>query len=106
MIWGKIYRLLREAFKEWGLDHAAMLGAALAYYAIFAIGPLVVMITGIVEPSSFSRRWRSSPDIPPRCTSSSKPIGEVCGGDARYSSADAYVAARYPPTRSTRASAF
>src|SRR5260221_3028436 len=40
------------------------------------------MIPGIVEPSFCSRRCRSRPDIPPRCTSGSSPIEDDCGGDA------------------------
>ena len=41
-----ILRLIQEAHKEWSHDRAARLGAALAYYALFSIAPLlVIMIT-------------------------------------------------------------
>ena len=42
-----VFELLRDAFKDWGDDRAARLGAALAYYTIFSIGPLLVIIIAI-----------------------------------------------------------
>ena len=39
--------LLKEAFKDWGEDKASRLGAALAYYTIFSIGPLLVVVIAI-----------------------------------------------------------
>lgn len=48
MDWKRLFRLLKEAFKEWSDDRAPVLGAALAYYTIFSIGPLLVAIIGIV----------------------------------------------------------
>jgi len=41
-----IFRLIYDAYNEWSHDRAARLGAALAYYALFSIAPLfVIMIT-------------------------------------------------------------
>jgi membrane protein len=40
--------LLREAWKEWNRDKAERLGAALAYYTIFSIGPVLVLVIAIV----------------------------------------------------------
>src|SRR5512147_1166332 len=41
-----ILRLISDAYYEWSHDRAARLGAALAYYALFSIAPLlVIMIT-------------------------------------------------------------
>jgi membrane protein len=41
-----ILRLFSDAYKEWSHDRAARIGAALAYYALFSITPLlVIMIT-------------------------------------------------------------
>jgi membrane protein len=41
-----ILRLINDSYKEWSHDRAARLGAALAYYALFSIAPLlVIMIT-------------------------------------------------------------
>jgi len=39
--------LLSEALKEWLQDKAARLGAALAFYAIFALGPLIIIVIGV-----------------------------------------------------------
>lgn len=39
--------LLSETFDEWRKDNAARLGAALSYYALFAIGPLLVVLIAI-----------------------------------------------------------
>ena len=41
-----IFRLIVDAYTEWSHDRAARVGAALAYYALFSIAPLlVIMIT-------------------------------------------------------------
>jgi membrane protein len=40
--------LLKEAVSEWGADNAPRLGAALAYYAIFALAPLLVLVVAVV----------------------------------------------------------
>ena len=41
-----IFRLIYDTYNEWSHDRAARLGAALAYYALFSIAPLlVIMIT-------------------------------------------------------------
>lgn len=42
-----LFGLLRDAFKEWSEDKASRLGAALAYYTIFSIGPLLVVVIAI-----------------------------------------------------------
>jgi membrane protein len=43
----EIFRVIRLAFKEFGKDHASTLGAALAYYAIFSMGPLLIIAIGL-----------------------------------------------------------
>jgi membrane protein len=43
-----VVRFLREVFDEWSKDDALSLGAALAYYAIFSLAPLLVLIIAIV----------------------------------------------------------
>jgi membrane protein len=43
-----IFELVKDAFKHWRDDKASRLGAALAYYTIFAIGPLLLIITALV----------------------------------------------------------
>lgn len=40
---GKYFQMLKETFREFGEDKAPRLGAALAYYTIFSIGPLLLI---------------------------------------------------------------
>ena len=42
-----IFRLLREAVREWQEDKASLLAAALAYYTVFSITPLLVIAIAI-----------------------------------------------------------
>ncbi|HEX8230373.1 MAG TPA: YihY/virulence factor BrkB family protein [Chloroflexia bacterium] len=39
--------LVKETFQDWAQDKASRLGAALAYYAIFSIGPMLVVVVAI-----------------------------------------------------------
>ena len=39
--------LLVDAYNDWSADGAARLGAALAYYTLFSIAPLLVVLTGV-----------------------------------------------------------
>lgn len=42
-----LWPLLREAASEWSADKAGRLGAALAYYAVFSLGPLLLIATAV-----------------------------------------------------------
>ena len=42
-----IFRLIYEAHHEWSHDRAARIGAALAYYALFSIAPLIIIMITI-----------------------------------------------------------
>jgi membrane protein len=44
-----IFELFRDTFKDWSEDKAARLGAALSYYTIFSIGPLLVIAIAIAS---------------------------------------------------------
>ena len=44
---GSIFKLLQEAFKEWQDDKVSLLAAALAYYTVFSITPLLVIAIAI-----------------------------------------------------------
>lgn len=44
---GSVFQVLKTAFKEFGEDRAPMLGAALAYYTLFSIAPILVIATGV-----------------------------------------------------------
>ena len=43
-LWG----ILRETFTEWSKDNAMVLGAALAFYTMFSLAPLLIIITVVV----------------------------------------------------------
>ena len=43
MATGDIFGMLKEAFKDWNEDNAPRLGAALSYYTIFSISPLLLI---------------------------------------------------------------
>lgn len=45
----RIWTILRETFSEFGEDRGPRHGAALAYYAVFALGPLVVVAVRIAS---------------------------------------------------------
>jgi membrane protein len=42
------FRLLKQAGEEWSDDKAPQLGAALAYYTVFSLAPLVLLIIAII----------------------------------------------------------
>ncbi|MEJ1931234.1 YihY/virulence factor BrkB family protein, partial [Nostoc sp. NIES-2111] len=42
-----IWQLLQEAFQEWNDDKASRLAAALAYYTVFSIAPLLIIVIAI-----------------------------------------------------------
>ncbi|MGA7731007.1 MAG: YihY/virulence factor BrkB family protein [Chloroflexia bacterium] len=46
---GDILTLAKDSFKDWGEDKASRLGAALAYYTIFSIGPLLLITISIAS---------------------------------------------------------
>ncbi|MBE9042721.1 YihY/virulence factor BrkB family protein [Oscillatoriales cyanobacterium LEGE 11467] len=44
----KIWKLIREAFQEWQKDKASRLAAALAYYTVFSLAPLLIIAIALV----------------------------------------------------------
>src|SRR3954464_15012797 len=42
-----IYRILKETFDSWNEDKASRLAAALAYYTIFSLAPLLILVIAI-----------------------------------------------------------
>lgn len=42
-----IFRLLKQTFKEWQKDKASRLAAALAYYTVFSLAPLLIIAIAI-----------------------------------------------------------
>ncbi|KYC35630.1 ribonuclease BN [Scytonema hofmannii PCC 7110] len=47
MNWKEIWGLLQETYKEWSNDKASRLAAALSYYTIFSIAPLLIIVIAI-----------------------------------------------------------
>ncbi|HET7668986.1 MAG TPA: YihY/virulence factor BrkB family protein [Burkholderiales bacterium] len=45
---GKFGRLARQAAEAWSDDYAPSMGAALSYYALFSIAPLILIVVGVV----------------------------------------------------------
>ena len=43
------WSLIRQTFSEWSEDGAPRLGAALAYYSIFSLGPLLIIAIGVAS---------------------------------------------------------
>ncbi|RUT05290.1 hypothetical protein DSM106972_041110 [Dulcicalothrix desertica PCC 7102] len=48
MIFNKVVSLFKETFEEWSKDKASRLAAALSYYTIFSIAPLLIIIIAVV----------------------------------------------------------
>ena len=46
--WGAIFPLLKQTFNDWLEDKAPQLGAALAYYTVFSLAPLILLLLAIV----------------------------------------------------------
>src|SRR5213082_2914136 len=45
---GNLFSLLKQTFNEWLQDKAPQLGAALAYYTVFSLAPLILVLLAIV----------------------------------------------------------
>ncbi|RZM78658.1 YihY/virulence factor BrkB family protein [Leptolyngbya iicbica] len=43
----QVWRMLKAAFQEWNEDKAARLAAALAYYTLFSLAPLLILVIAI-----------------------------------------------------------
>src|SRR5947207_1203116 len=46
--WGATIPLLKQTFNEWLEDKAPQLGAALAYYTVFSLAPLILVLLAII----------------------------------------------------------
>src|SRR5690349_16285733 len=42
------FGLIKQTFSEWSADKAPQLGAALAYYTVFSLAPLILILLAIV----------------------------------------------------------
>src|ERR1051325_10612831 len=43
------WSVLKQAFKEWNAGNVSRLGAALAYYSVFSIPPLLILVLAIAS---------------------------------------------------------
>src|SRR5512142_1049457 len=43
----EIFELFKDTFVNWNSDHAPRLGAALAYYTVFSLGPVLIIVIAI-----------------------------------------------------------
>lgn len=48
LTWASIIPLLKQTFNEWLEDKAPQLGAALAYYTVFSLAPLILFLLAII----------------------------------------------------------
>jgi membrane protein len=48
LFFGNAFSLLKQTFQEWMQDKAPQLGAALAYYTVFSLAPLILVLLAIV----------------------------------------------------------
>lgn len=44
---GTVWVLLKQTAREWNDDNAVRLGAALAYYTVFSLAPLLILVTAV-----------------------------------------------------------
>ena len=44
----KLFNLLKQTFSEWSADKAPVFAAALAYYTVFSLAPLLVIVIGVL----------------------------------------------------------
>jgi membrane protein len=56
----QIWRVLKESFGEWNRDNASRLAAALAYYTIFSIAPLLILVIAIAGLFLMRPRYANS----------------------------------------------
>jgi membrane protein len=46
-IWRNGWTLIKESFKEWSADKAPRLGAALSYYTVFSLAPVLLVVIAV-----------------------------------------------------------
>src|SRR5512135_3509545 len=42
-----LFGIFKDTFNAWNKDHAQRLGAALSYYTVFSLGPLLIIVIAI-----------------------------------------------------------
>ena len=57
---GNTFSLFKQTFQEWLQDKAPQLGAALAYYTVFSLAPLILVLRQKPTLSDLGLHWRGS----------------------------------------------
>ena len=71
------FGLIKDSFKEWQDDDSLSLGAALAYYAIFSLAPMLLIVIAVAStpepclPALAIMDWMASPPCGPTSPRSS-----------------------------------
>jgi len=95
------WSMTRQTFTEWSNDKGGRLGAALSYYTVFSLAPLLLLVISIAglafgreaaEGRMFgtlaglvgadTSRWESAPELPGAPPSTSVPPPSTSGGFA------------------------
>jgi membrane protein len=53
----KLWKLIKQAALKWWNDNALRLSAALSYYTLFSLAPLLIVIIAVAGLSSGKRRY-------------------------------------------------
>jgi membrane protein len=72
-IWGKVWPVLKDTFSEWSNDKCARLGAALSYYTVFSLAPVLILVIAVA--GVFLGREAAQGEIV-------KELGKILGLDA------------------------
>src|SRR4051794_40292341 len=48
-MWRSVFSLFKETFQQWNNHKAPKMGAALAYYAVLSLAPLVILILSLMS---------------------------------------------------------
>ena len=79
---GNVFALLKQTFQEWLQDKAPQLGAALAYYTVFSLAPLILVLLAIIgvlfrdDPGGAWNKITRADELFSRC--------ECCAGGAKH----------------------
>jgi membrane protein len=46
-IWRKVWPVVKETFSEWSTDKCPRLGAALSYYTVFSLAPVLILVIAV-----------------------------------------------------------
>ena len=53
MSFGQAWQLVKESASAWVNDYASSMGAAIAYYTVFSIAPLLLIVIAVLYAAAF-----------------------------------------------------